>query len=96
MEKITASSGNVFADLGFDDAEAANLQLRSRLMSELKTVIEESGMTQVQAAGMLGVHQSRISDLVRGRIDRFSADILVNLLARIGLQVSVQVEKRAA
>ena len=83
MEKITVSSGNVFADLGFDGAEAANLQLRSRLMAELKSVIEESGMTQVQAAKVLGVHQSRISDMMRGRIDRFSADILVNLLARI-------------
>lgn len=96
MERITASSGNVFADLGFDEAEAANLQLRSRLMAELKTVIERSGMTQVEAAKLLGVHQSRISDLVRGRIDRFSADILVNLLARIGFQVSVQIEKKAA
>jgi len=83
----------VFADLGFDEAEAANLQLRSRLMAELKSVIEKSGMTQVQAAGKLGVHQSRISDLMRGKIDRFSADILVNLLARAGRHVSVQVEK---
>jgi len=96
MEKITASSGNVFADLGFDEAEAANLQLRSRLMAELKSIIEESGMTQVQAAGKLGIHQSRISDLMRGKIDRFSTDILVNLLARTGRHVSVQVEKIAA
>jgi len=96
MQKITASSGNVFADMGFDNEEAANLQMRSRLMAELKTVIEQSGMTQKQAAELLGVHQSRISDLTRGKIDRFSVDILVNWLARIGRRVTVHVEKIAA
>jgi len=50
-------------------------------------------MTQVQAAGKPGVHQSRISDLMRGEIGRFSVDILVNLLASAGRHVSVQVEK---
>lgn len=59
MEKIAASSGNVFAGLGFDTSEVANLQLRSRLMVELKSIIEESGMTQMQVARKLGIHQSR-------------------------------------
>jgi len=91
VETITASSGNVFADIGFSPDEAANLQIRSQLLSELATIIAESGMTQTEASSMLGIQQSRISDIMRGKIQRFSVDALIKLLAAAGRRVDVQV-----
>jgi len=96
METITASSGNVFADLGFNPDEAANLQVRSKLLSELATIIAESGMTQTETSTMLGIQQSRISDIKRGKIQRFSVDALIKLLAAVGRRVDVQVTAVAA
>jgi predicted XRE-type DNA-binding protein len=87
--KITPSSGNVFTDLGFSDEEAEHLRLRSTLMIEVRKLIEERKLTQAEAAKLLGVTQPRISNLVRGRIDLFSIDTLVGMLARAGIQVDV-------
>lgn len=89
--EFVRGSGNVFADLGFDPEEAANLQLRSRLAIELGRYIEAEGITQTEAAGRLGVSQPRVSDLVRGKLDRFTIDALVTLLARVGRSVEVRV-----
>lgn len=91
--KLTRSSGNVFADLGFGDEEAAHLRIRSALMAALRDVIRARGLTQARAATLLGVTQPRVSDLVRGRIDRFSIDGLVEMLARAGLRVELRVEQ---
>lgn len=93
---MTKSSGNVFSDLGFDDAEAENLKLRSQLMQELEALIRTKGLTQTEAAELLGIQRSRVSDLVRGKIDRFSIDTLVNLLAKTGRCVEVRVKRRRA
>ena len=87
--KITASSGNVFTDLGFDEDEAEHLRLRSTLMIEVRKLIEERKLTQVEAAKLFGVTQPRISNLVHGRIDLFSLDTLVGMLARAGVHVEV-------
>jgi predicted XRE-type DNA-binding protein len=87
--KITPSSGNVFTDLGFDDEEAEHLRLRSTLMIEVRKLIEERKLTQAQAAKLFGVTQPRVSNLVRGRIDLFSIDTLVSMLARAGIHVDV-------
>jgi predicted XRE-type DNA-binding protein len=87
--QITPSSGNVFLDLGFDAEEAAHLEVRSSLMFAIRKLIQEEGLTQAKAAQLLGVTQPRISDLVRGRIDLFSADSLVDMLARAGIKVAV-------
>ena len=65
-ESIVESTGNVFADLGFEPGEAAILHMRAKLMSDLRMRIESSGMTQTEAAQQLGIAQSRVSDLVRG------------------------------
>lgn len=92
---IRKTSGNVFADLGFGPEEAEHLRIRSTLMGALRQVIEDRQWTQVRAAELLGVTQPRISDLVRGRIDRFSIDTLVDLLARAGLQVELRVARVA-
>ena len=85
--RIHRSSGNVFRDLGFRPAEAENLKLRSELMIALGKLIESRRLTQVQAATLLGVSQPRISDLVRGKIDRFSLDTLVAMLGHAGVRV---------
>lgn len=89
--KIQRSSGNVFTDLGFDPEESENLRIRADLMIRLAGLIERRGLTQVKAARLLGVSQPRISDLVRGRIDRFSVDSLIEMLGHAGARVTVQV-----
>ena len=92
--KVRRSSGNVFRDLGFREPEAENLRIRSDLMARLRKLIEDEGLTQARAARLLGVSQPRVSDLVRGRIDLFSIDTLVNLLAKAGVRVTVKVQAR--
>jgi predicted XRE-type DNA-binding protein len=86
--KVRPSSGNVFTDLGFPAEEAQNLKVRSDLMIELSELLESRGLTQTAAAKLLGVTQPRISDLVRGRIDRFSVDSLIEMLGHAGASVS--------
>ena len=90
--RITRSRGNVFRDLGFAPEEAEHLRLRSQLMIELRKLIEARGLTQKQAAALFGVTQPRISDLVRGKIELFSLDTLVDMLAHGGVHVELVVE----
>ena len=87
--KMTPSSGNVFRDLGFDEAEAEHLRIRSSLMIAVRKLIEERSLTQIEAAKLFGVTQPRISNVVRGRIDLFSIDTLVDMLARAGVHVDL-------
>ena len=95
--KITKSSGNVFRDIGFSEAESQDLVIRSKLMRELRNRIERLGLTQAKAAELLQVTQPRISDLLRGKISLFSTETLIGMLARLGGQISVSVKfKKAA
>lgn len=87
--KIRRSSGNVFRDLGFAAEEATNLKIRSDLMIRLSKLIEARGLTQAKAAELFGVTQPRISDLVRGKIDRFSIDTLIAMLGHAGVRVQI-------
>ena len=89
-KKITPSSGNVFVDLGFDPAEAAVLQLRANMMSDLRLYIEKHKLTQSEAAKRLGIAQSRVSDLVRGKWEKFSLEMLITLETRLGRTVRVE------
>ena len=88
---IRESSGNVFNDLGFEPEEALNLKVRSDLMIEISKMSETQGLTQTAAAKLLKVTQPRISDLVRGKIDRFSVDSLIEMLGHAGANVSFKV-----
>ena len=88
-EKITKSRGNVFGDLGFDAGEAVVLQMRAKLMNDLRDFIRASGMSQTEAAKRLGITQSRVSDLMRGKWDKFSLEMLVSLEARLGRKVTL-------
>ena len=89
-EEITRSSGNVFADLGFPPEEAAILAMRADLMAQLRLAVEKREWTQVEAAKVLGVSQSRVSDLMRGKWDKFSLDMLVTLATRAGLHCELR------
>ena len=90
MNNSTPSSGNVFVDLGFSPEEAALMTMRAKLMTDLRDLLSERGWTQAQAAAALGVSQSRISDLVRGKWQQFSLDMLVTLALRAGRRVQVE------
>jgi predicted XRE-type DNA-binding protein len=93
--KRTKGSSNVFRDLGFSAAEAENLRIRSAMMTALIAQLEKKRLTQAQAAKLLGVSQPRISDLTRGKIQLFSIDTLVNMLAAAGLKIDLRVGKAA-
>lgn len=72
-------------------AEAENMKLRSGLMQALKTHLARTGLSQAQAAKLLGVTQPRVSDLMRGKINLFGLDALVNMAAAAGLHVEMRV-----
>ena len=93
--KRVVSAENIFRDIGFDDAEAENLKLRSTLMQRVEKFVKQSNMTQSEAASVLGVTQPRLNQLLKGKIQLFSLDALVNMLANAGMRVTLTV-KRAA
>ncbi len=75
--------------------EAENMKLRSALMSALKEHIASAGLSQVQAAKLLGITQPRVSDLMRGKINLFGIDALVNMVAAAGLHVEMRISSAA-
>ncbi len=85
--KMTLSSGNVFRDLGFPEEEAEHLRVRADLLIQIQKALKLRGLRQAEAAKLLGVTQPRVSDLVRGRMDQFSVDSLIDMLARLGVRV---------
>ncbi|MBI4245962.1 MAG: XRE family transcriptional regulator [Candidatus Rokubacteria bacterium] len=88
---ITPSTGNVFRDLGFRREEAEHLLIRADLMIQVQKIIASRRLKQNAAAKILRVTQPRVSDLLRGRIDLFSTDALIDRLARLGAGVCVRV-----
>jgi predicted XRE-type DNA-binding protein len=76
-------------------AQAENMRLRSYLMMTLKDHTAADGLSQAEAAKVFGVTQPRVSDLMRGKIDLFSLDTLVNMLATAGLHVELRIAKAA-
>ena len=89
--KMARSSGNVFTDVGFPDDEAEHLRVRADLLIQIQQALKARRLKQAEAARLLGVTQPRVSDLVRGRIDLFSVDSLIDMLARLGVRVKVVV-----
>lgn len=87
--KMTRSSGNVFRDVGFSPGEAEHLLVRSDLMIKVQKLIESKHLTQAELAKSLRITQPRVSDLRRGRIDLFSTDALIDILARLGVRVQL-------
>jgi predicted XRE-type DNA-binding protein len=93
--KITDGDENIFRDLGFDEPEAENLKLRADLMIRIEKYVQQSKLTQAEAAKGLGITQPRLNQLLKGKIELFSLDALVNMLAEAGMRVSVTVKKAA-
>ena len=75
--------------------EAENMRLRSILMMALKNHLTGTGMSQAQAAKLLGVTQPRVSDIMRGKIKLFGLDALVNMATAAGLQIELRVLESA-
>jgi predicted XRE-type DNA-binding protein len=75
--------------------EAANMKVRAELMITLQERVKRQSGTQAEKAAKLGLNQPRLNDLLRGRIDKFSLDALVNIASRAGLRVNLQVRKAA-
>ncbi len=86
-ESIINSSGNVFIDLGYSPDEAAILQMRADLMADLRKWIKTKRLTQTKAGEILGISQARVSDLIRGKWDRFSLEMLITLATRTGMRI---------
>jgi predicted XRE-type DNA-binding protein len=87
--KMTKSSSNIFEDLGFEPQEAQNLLLRSQTMIALVKWFEASGLTQLDAAKKLGITQPRLNQLLKGKIEIFSLDALVNMATNAGMCVGL-------
>jgi predicted XRE-type DNA-binding protein len=82
---VTPAGHSVFYDICSAE-KAAEMEMRAQLLIGLEHWLEKGGMTQAEAATVLGVTQARVSDLKRGKINRFSMDLLVRLAARAGLK----------
>ncbi|AZI66120.1 XRE family transcriptional regulator (plasmid) [Rhodococcus qingshengii] len=87
--------GSVWDAIEDTAQEAENMRLRSSLLIALSRRIETEGWTQMDAAARLGVTQPRVSDLIRGKIDLFSLDALVNMVSAAGLHVDMTVSAAA-
>lgn len=87
----TETFANVWDALSDTPEEAASLKARARLMREISAVVTRGGWTQAEAGRRCGLTQPRMSDLMRGRVSRFSLDALVDIAARLGLRVTLAV-----
>ena len=90
--KITKGSANLFEDLGLDVQESQNLLLRSQTMIALVHWFAASGLTQTQAAKRLGITQPRLNQLLKGKIEIFSLDALVNMATSAGMRVGLTIK----
>jgi predicted XRE-type DNA-binding protein len=86
---------NVWDAIENTPAQAENMKLRSTLMMALKDHIARTGLSQSEAAKLLGVTQPRISDLMRGKIELFGLDTLVNMIGAAGLHVEMRISDAA-
>lgn len=90
---VEHGSGNVFKDIGYSDAESANLLARAELMLKLRDIIQEKGWSQREAAKFLGVGQPRIAEIMSFNTKYFSVDLLLKYLAKLGTQVTFKYKK---
>ena len=97
MEVLRAirAGRNLFVDLGFDFGEAEHLKIRADLMIHVQQLTAAAGRKQADIAKTLGITQPRVSDLLRGRIDLFSTDMLIDMLAPPGVSVRLALNQLA-
>jgi predicted XRE-type DNA-binding protein len=89
---VEESSGNLWADLG--EPDAAELHARSQLMRHISQILRGRKLTQVQAAEILGTTQPVVSDLMRGKLSKFSIERLFTFLEALGYDVEIVVHPR--
>src|SRR5918996_997289 len=90
--KVTAGSGNVFADLGL--AEPEEELTKAQLASHIRQVIKRQRLTQVAAASLMGIDQPKVSALLNGRLANFSSERLMRLLTTLGQDVDITVKAK--
>jgi len=90
--KVTRSSGNVFADLGLPNPEEH--RAKSTLALTIAERIEDRGMTQAEAARVLGLTQPGVSNLVRGKLEKFTLDRLMRLLRKLDYDVKISLRPK--
>ena len=91
--KITSGSGNVFRYIGFAPEKAESLKLRADLMMRIEDYYKKSGSPQATTAKTLGLTTPRFNALLKGKINLFSLDALVNIAVRAGLRIELRVKK---
>ncbi len=92
-ETITESCGNVFADLGFEDAD--EMLAKSSLAIMIRDIIKRRGLTQAAAAKLLDTHQTQVSRLKTGKgVDSISLDLLMHWLTKLDRNVTVSVKRK--
>jgi predicted XRE-type DNA-binding protein len=91
--KVHRGSGNVFRDLGFDEGEAQSLLLRAELVLCIEDFVKRSGLTQLATAKRLRLTQPRLNAILKGKIELFGLDALVNIATYAGLRVELKVRK---
>ena len=87
---VEESSGNIFADLGFVNAE--HEQLKARLMLQIYRLIKDRGLTQTEAGKILGIKQPHVSSLMRGQSGNFSVERLMDFLAALGQDIEITIK----
>ena len=91
---VNDSSGNVFADLGIENAD--EYMAKSELAAEILRIVQRRRLTQAEAAKLLGIRQPKVSELLRGRLDGFSTDRLLRFITRLGYDVQIKLSKTRA
>ena len=88
--EVEASSGNVYKDIGFKNADI--MLAKARIVSEITRMLSERHLTQAAAARLLGLSQPKVSALVKGHFDGYSQERLIGLLNRLGRDVEIVVK----
>jgi predicted XRE-type DNA-binding protein len=89
---IRRGTNNVFADLGFPDPQTH--WLKAELMSRVQTILEERQLTQIEAAGIVGVSQPDLSRMLNGRFREVSVERILRMLTRLGCEMEIVVKPR--
>ena len=92
MKNVEKSSGNVFADTGHPDPEAA--LAKAEIARRISMAIARKGLTQTKAAAMLGIDQARLSDISRGRLGKYSTDYLFRIVRALGQDVEIRIKRK--
>jgi predicted XRE-type DNA-binding protein len=90
---VVHSSGNVFSDLGLPRPEER--LAKAKLASAIQDAIDVRGLTQVQAAELMGIDQPKVSKIVRGRLSEFSTERLLNFLIRLGIDIDIVIHTKS-